>query len=104
MIRKAFKMAVAPDKHQEYERRHNPIWAQLADTMRRYGIHNFSIYLDEETSTLFAYVEIENEEEWNAMAKTEIQQRWWRYMKDIMPTNPDNSPITKTLKEVFHQE
>jgi L-rhamnose mutarotase len=49
-------------------------------------------------------VEFENEEKWNAVASTEVCQRWWSYMKEIMPSNPDHSPISIELKEIFHIE
>jgi L-rhamnose mutarotase len=31
-----------------------------------------------------------------------VMQRWWAYMKDIMDSNPDNSPVSISLKEVFY--
>ncbi len=102
MIRKAFKMSVDPEKHAEYERRHNPIWPELEAVLIAHGAHNYSIFLDAETSTLFAYVEIDSEEEWNAIAKTKACRKWWEYMRDIMPSNPDNSPVSTELREVFH--
>ncbi len=102
MIRIAFVMGVNPDRHAEYERRHNPIWDELAAVLKAHGVHNYSIFLHEETDQLFAYAEIESEERWNAIAQTEVCQRWWAYMKDIMPTNPDNSPVSKPLKPVFY--
>ena len=102
MIRKAFLMSVNPDRHDEYERRHRPIWEDLAQTLKDHGVHNYSIYLDAETSKLFGYVEIDDEERWNAIAETEPCRRWWAFMKDIMPSNPDNSPVSKELHEVFH--
>jgi L-rhamnose mutarotase len=102
MIRKAFVMQVDPEQHEEYEKRHNPIWADLEEELKSHGAHNYSIFLDEETSQLFAYVEIEDEERWNGVAQTDACQRWWKYMGDIMPSNPDNSPVAKDLREVFH--
>ncbi len=102
MIRKAFLMSVNPDRHEEYERRHSPIWDDLTQTLKDHGVHNYSIYLDAETSKLFGYVELEDEERWNAIAETEPCRRWWAFMQDIMPSNPDNSPISKELREVFH--
>ncbi len=33
-----------------------------------------------------------------------IVARWWAYMQDIMETNPDNSPVTIPLEEVFYLE
>jgi len=102
MIRKAFLMSVNPDQHVEYERRHNPIWKDLEDVLKAHGAHNYNIFLMPETSQLFAYVEIEDEERWNAVAQTEVCRRWWAFMKDIMPSNPDNSPISVELKSVFY--
>ena len=102
MIRKAFVMSVLPDKHVEYEKRHNPIWPEMEAVLKAHGVHNYSIFLHAGTSQLFAYVEIESEAQWDAIASTEVCQRWWAYMQDIMPTNPDNSPISSELVSVFH--
>lgn len=102
MIRKAFLMSVNPDAHREYQQRHNPIWQELTDTLKAHGAHNYSIFLDEKTHQLFGYVEIESEERWNAVAKTEVCQRWWHYMADIMPANPDKSPVGQALSPVFY--
>jgi len=65
-------------------------------------VHNYSIFLDEKTNQLFGYVEIEDQEKWNRIAETQICRKWWKFMKDIMPSNPDNSPKSKELKQVFH--
>ena len=102
MIRKAFVMRVNPDQHQEYERRHRPIWSELEETLKAHGVLSYSIFLDAETSQLFAYAEIEDEERWEAVAGTEVCQKWWKHMADIMPTNPDDSPEARDLREVFH--
>ncbi len=102
MIRKALVMAVHPDQHATYQERHNPIWQELADTLKAHGVHNYSIFLHEETHQLFAYVEIEDEARWNAIAETDVCRRWWAYMADIMPANPDSSPQSADLREVFH--
>ena len=104
MIRKAFLMMVNPDQHEEYEKRHNPIWPELEKTLKEHGVLSYSIYLLPETNQLFAYAEIEDEEKWNKIADTGICKKWWAYMKDIMPSNPDNSPTSEELREVFHME
>jgi L-rhamnose mutarotase len=102
MIRRAFVMQVHPDQHAEYERRHRPIWDELAQTLTAHGVHNYSIYLHAETSQLFAYAEIEDEARWNAIAQTDVCQRWWKHMAAVMETNPDSSPRSGPLREVFH--
>ena len=104
MIRKAFRMSVHADQHAEYERRHRPIWKDLEDVLIAHGVHTYSIYLDEQTNDLFGYAEIDDEERWNAVASTEVCRRWWAHMRDVMPANPDNSPVARGLREVFHIE
>ena len=100
-IRKAFVMSVFPDKHEEYRIRHNDIWPQLEIALKNHGASKYSIFLHSESSQLFAYVEIESEENWNDLAETDICKKWWKYMSDIMPSNPDHSPISEELNEVF---
>jgi len=102
MIRKAFVMQVDPARHEEYRRRHSPIWPELEATLKAHGVHNYSIFLHAATSRLFAYVEIEDEARWQAIARTEVCRRWWAHMQEIMPSNPDHSPVSEELREVFH--
>ena len=104
MIRKAFKMSLRPDQHAEYVRRHNPIWPELEETLLAHGVRHYSIFLDESASELFAYLECESEERWSAIAQTDVCQRWWKHMREIMPSASDDSPVSRELKEVFHME
>jgi L-rhamnose mutarotase len=104
MIRKAFKMSVHPGQHAEYARRHQPIWKELEDTLLAHDVRSYSIFLDEQTSELFGYAEIEDEQRWKAIAQTEVCRRWWKHMREIMPSHVDDSPVSSTLKEVFHME
>ena len=102
MIRKGFRMAVNPQEAEEYARRHSPIWPELQAVLREHGVHDYSIFLDETDGSLFGYVEIEDEARWDAIAQTPVCRRWWTHMRDIMPTNPDDSPRSVPLREVFH--
>lgn len=102
MIRKAFVMQVNPDAHAEYKRRHDELWPEMAALLREHGSHNYSIFLDADRNLLFGYVEIEDEARWAAVANTDACRRWWAYMRDVMATNPDSSPISQDLTEVFH--
>ena len=102
MIRKAFLMSIHPGTAEEYEKRHNPIWEELELVLKQHGVHNYSIFLHPGSNQLFGYVEIEDEARWQAIAKTEICRQWWGFMKEIMPSHPDNSPVSFELKEVFH--
>jgi len=102
MIRKAFVMSVDAGAEAEYERRHRPIWQELYAVLKAHGVHNYSIFLHPETRQLFGYAEIEDEARWGAIAQTPVCQRWWKHMGDVMPSNPDNSPVSVGLNEVFH--
>ena len=95
-------MTLKPDCRTEYQRRHNPIWPELQKVLNEHGVHNYSIFLDRTSDRLFAYAEIESEDLWQKIAQTEACRRWWSYMKDLMLTNPDDSPVSTSLDEVFH--
>ncbi|MBE7045661.1 MAG: L-rhamnose mutarotase [Ruminococcaceae bacterium] len=99
---KGFKMKLYAGKEAEYYKRHNELWPEMEEMIHAYGGKNYSIFLDEETLTLFGYIELESEEKWNESANTEICRKWWDFMADIMETNPDNSPVSVDLKPMFH--
>lgn len=102
MIRKAFVMSVNAGQEREYQKRHSPIWPEMEQTLKAHGVHNYSIFLHPRTRQLFAYVEIEDQARWDAIARTEICKKWWAHMKEVMPRNPDNSPVSLELEQVFH--
>lgn len=101
MIKKAVRMKVYPDKHEEYKKRHDQLWPEMEKMLKEYGCLSYTIWLDEETNYLFGYLEIENEGKWANVPETEINQKWWEFMKDVMETHPDHSPVSKDLKKVF---
>jgi L-rhamnose mutarotase len=102
LIRKAFRMSVHAGSEAEYERRHNPLPSDLEQVLLEYGVSTYSIFLDPESRDLFAYIEFESEELWQRVAETDACRRWWRRMRDVMPANEDNSPVSRDLREVFH--
>jgi len=99
-----FKMRMLPGFKEEYIKRHNEIWPELVKLLKNEGIGNYSIFLDEETNTLFAYQEQSGESSSQDLGSTEIVKKWWKHMTDIMETNPDNSPVTIPLEQVFYME
>jgi len=99
-----FKMKMLPGFKEEYKKRHNEIWPELLQLLKNECIGNYSIFLDEETNTLFAYQEQSGQSSSQDLGNTEIVKKWWKYMADIMETNPDNSPVTIPLQQVFYME
>ena len=100
-MRAAFKMKLKPGFEQEYKRRHDEIWPELEQLLKEVGIVDYSIFLDEETSTLFAFQRLKDDHQTRLLPDHPVVKKWWHYMSDIMDTNADHSPIVNTLDEVF---
>jgi L-rhamnose mutarotase len=104
MQRIAFKMKLKPGVIEEYKRRHDQIWPELAALLKESGIADYSIFFDDETDTLFAVQKQAGTSSSQDLGTTAIVRRWWDYMADIMETNPDHSPVSIPLREVFYLE
>ncbi len=102
MQRVAFKMKLFKGCEAEYKSRHEALWPELASLLKQAGIKDYSIFLDEKTNDLFAYLTIEDATKLNDLPNEPVMKKWWAYMKDIMETNEDNSPVNNSLKEVFY--
>jgi L-rhamnose mutarotase len=104
MKRNAFKMKLKKGFEEEYKQRHDKLWPELSTELSKAGISDYSIYLDEETLTLFACQKVSDNNTADNLPNTAIVKKWWAYMADIMETNPDNSPVCIQLQEVFHMD
>ena len=102
MQRVAFKMKLFPGFEAEYKKRHDEIWPELQALLKQTGIQEYSIFLDERTNDLFGYLQVDDALAMDELPKHPVMQRWWNYMKDIMETNADASPVSIPLKEVFY--
>ena len=104
MQRVAFTMKLNPGMKEEYRKRHAEIWPELVDLLHEAGVSDYSIFLDESTNTLFAVQKVTGEGGSQDLGSKEIVQKWWHYMADVMETNPDESPVTNPIEEVFHMD
>jgi L-rhamnose mutarotase len=104
MKRIAFKMKLKEGFIKDYEERHNNIWIELEKLLKEQGIHEYSIFFDDETHTLFGFQKVEGNAGSQDLAENKIVKKWWEFMADIMYVNKDNSPVTIPLKEVFYLE
>ena len=104
MQRNAFKMKLKPGFVAEYKKRHDEIWPELQKELNAAGISDYSIFLDEETLTLFAVQKLSDKNTAAALPNSPIVKKWWSYMAPLMEVHPDHSPVTKPLKEVFHHD
>ena len=100
--RNAFKMKLKSGFEAEYKKRHDEIWPELEVLLSESGVHDYSIFLDEETLTLFAFQKLDKDFDENYLPNHPVVKKWWSYMADIMETNADHSPVSIDLTPVFY--
>jgi len=102
MQRVAFKMKLFKGNEEEYIKRHDALWPDLQELLKQTTISDYSIFLNRETGDLFGVMKVEDTEKLDNLPSHPVMQKWWAYMKDLMESNEDNSPVSVPLKEVFH--
>lgn len=104
MEKYAFKMQLKPGYEAEYKKRHDEIWPELSALLVEAGVSDYSIFLDQDTFTLFGVLWREDAHKMDDLPSHPLMQKWWAYMAELMETNADNSPVAKPLINVFHME
>jgi L-rhamnose mutarotase len=97
-------MQLHPGFEAEYKKRHDEIWPELTALLKTTGVREYSIFLHESTGALFGVLDIDDPKALDNLPSHPVMQKWWKYMGDIMESNPDNSPVSVPLKEVFYLE
>ncbi|MBB4085058.1 L-rhamnose mutarotase [Sphingomonas carotinifaciens] len=98
----AFRMRLKPGVVDEYRRRHDAIWPELSALLTESGIHDYSIFLNEETLSLFAVLKLTDDNRRDTLPDHPVMQRWWAYMAPLMEVEPDNRPKEWPLPLIFH--
>jgi L-rhamnose mutarotase len=104
MERVAFTMKLHAGREKEYRERHQSLWPKLKELLKSVGISEYSIFLDKSTNVLFGFLKIPNKNSLDELKKSPVMWEWWAFMKDIMDTNADTSPVSHNLEEVFYLE
>jgi L-rhamnose mutarotase len=78
------------------------LWPELEQLLKATGVHEYSIFLDEETNALFGVMDVEDESLLDKLPEHPVMQKWWKFMSDVMASNPDHSPVSVALKEMFY--
>ena len=102
MEKLAFRMRLLPGRKEEYRRRHDEVWPELAALLKDAGISDYSIHYDEETGALFGVLWRREDHGMEDLRSHPLMRRWWDYMAELMETHPDNEPVAKPLEMVFH--
>jgi L-rhamnose mutarotase len=99
--RHAFRMILNRGQADEYKRRHDSIWPELAALLKQAGVVDYSIWLDEETHHLFAILKRPPDHGMDRLPLEPVIRRWWDHMSDIMATEPDHTPVQVPLTPMF---
>ncbi len=106
MDRIALAMRVKKGQEQEYIRRHDNIWPEIQEDMRRAGIHKMSIFMFDQQ--LFLYMEVDDYAEAARILEASLESvKWAEYMAPIMESAGGDdydaaNPYPEGLPEVFH--
>lgn len=73
-------MYLHKDSYAEYAKRHNNLFPEMRKALKEAGAHNYLIFLNKDNGELFAYLEVDNIEKYNDIAKTDAAKKWWAYM------------------------
>jgi L-rhamnose mutarotase len=105
MKRVGILLKVKPEMIEEYKKRHENVWPEMQEALRRTGWHNYSLFLRDD-GLLFGYYEAEESHEAAVagMAKEEVNQRWQDWMAPFFENlgggHADEG--MQVLEEVFH--
>ena len=97
-----FRMQLNRGQAVEYKRRHDEIWPELVTLLKNAGVSDYSIFLHEETSSLFAVLRRSDDHTMDSLPLDPVMKKWWAHMSDIMASNMDNEPVVEPLERVFY--
>jgi L-rhamnose mutarotase len=97
-LREAWVNRLKPGNEAVYKEKHDTIWPEMLEVMKRTGIRNYSIY--RHGLTLFAYLERDGPAP--SERPDPVVLRWWEMMEPYMECNPDGSPCQEPVEEMFH--
>ena len=81
MERIGFKLKLKAELLDEYVEHHTKVWPEMLQALSETGWHNYSLFLDRSTATLFGYFETPDlQAAQDAMAATEVNARWQAMM------------------------
>ncbi|MFK8083041.1 MAG: L-rhamnose mutarotase [Granulosicoccus sp.] len=97
-----FRMQLNSGQAAEYQRRHDQIWPELIVLLKQAGVSDYSIFLHEETNSLFAVLRRTPDHAMDRLPLEPIMQKWWKHMSDIMSCDTSNEPVVEPLERVFY--
>ena len=99
-LKHAALLRIRPEDAAEYKRRHDEIWPEMAEHLRKCGITDYTIHLDPETGHLFA-VQWRDETTAAMVDEGQVPAKWRAHMADLLIPWPETGRTSKSLQTVF---
>ena len=100
MIRQAFVIRLKPGALEDYAREHSKMWPELVEEIRASGIKSITMVADD--PLLFVFSEVESEDSWDRLWRSEVHMRWGEAMSRFLVFRDDGIVDSRPLREVFH--
>lgn len=104
MKRVGFILKVKEELIGEYKRRHEQVWPEMLDALRRTGWHNYTLFLRDD-GLLFGYFETPEsfQSALDGMSEEAVNARWQAEMAPFFEgTGGHADEMMEELVEVFH--
>lgn len=104
MTRIGFILKVKEDLMDEYKRRHEDVWPEMLEALRRTGWHNYTLFMRSD-GTLFGYFETPDsfQTALDGMSAEDVNDRWQTDMAHFFEgTGGPADTQMEELVEVFH--
>lgn len=102
VLRRAYSIQLEPGALAEYKARHDDIWPELVEEMKRIGIARLTAFASE--PTVFYYAEILKADAFDRLWRSEIHERWAALFTPLIAFNDDHKVDARFLDEIFHLE
>ena len=102
MQRVCFLLRIKPEHREEYLARHEAVWPEMLDALRRAGIRNYTIFRN--GTQMFGYFESDDLEAASRfMAEQEVSGRWQDAMAELLEERVPGCRAP-ALEEIFRLE
>ena len=97
-------MKIKPGYELKYRSEHRKIWPEVEEGISKYGIRNYSIFMNE--LMLYSYFEVEDlDKTMTQLAQDSDNQRWQKHMEKYFDISSGiNNGKTVYLKEILYME
>ena len=98
MESRGLAMKLKPDGYSEYKRRHDELWSELAELLKK---NQVSMVIYRFHDYLFVHQTAPSEDVWARVAEHPVTARWNTYMSEVLETGEDGDIRFHSLASAF---